>query len=93
MNWKTILLESPEKKVNGFVVKPRRVIRGVCEIDGALYYLDYILFSGFNWWAAIKTDAINVEDLKTSEIEKYFNSKTKTFVNYENLPDNIKSLC
>lgn len=93
MNWHTILLESSEKKNNGKVVKPQRVIRGLCEIDGSLYYLDYVLFTNFQWWGAIKTtENYDIEALKNSTFEQYFNSETQTFVSFEDLPNNIKKL-
>lgn len=93
MNWKTILLESPEKKVNGKITKPQRVIRGLLEIENVLYYLDYVLFTQFNWWAVVKVqDEVDIETIKNTPPEKYYNSKLNKLVNYEDLPEDIKPL-
>lgn len=90
IEWVNVFLETqPKGKKN----KPKRVIKGVAKIDDNIYYLEYILFSGFEWWTANLiaefTDTINKNTVFT-EPSLYYNSIENKFYSFENLPTKIK---
>lgn len=89
IEWVDVFLETqPKGKKN----KPKRVIKGVAKIDGNNYYLEYILFSGFEWWTAnilAESEIVNKNTVFT-ESALYYNSIENKFYSFENLPKKIK---
>lgn len=89
MNWIATHLETPKKKGR----KEKTVIRGIAEIDGKYYYLDYIVLSNFRWYRAIE-----VQDDILSETNESASKKSKLlgfnlFYDYsENKFYNVKDL-
>lgn len=75
--------------------KKKRVIKGIAVINGQYYLLDYIVFSGFQWYEAKMLSIKEFESVKSEsdmkvKYDMYYNSKTNFFTDYEGLPLNIK---
>lgn len=82
MNWITVLLKSPRKK---------HVIKGLARIEDKHYYLDYVVFTSFQWYAAYELEDIETFDKNAlpEETNTFFNVETKTFATLQDLPEDV----
>ncbi len=86
MQWIKKILETNPKN------RKKHVIRGIALIGEKYYYLDYIVFTGFNWWAALEVENIDnydVNKLKKQKCELFYESNENKFVSLQQLPENI----
>jgi len=69
------------------------IITGTSIFERFRNFLDKVLFTQFNWWAVVEVqDGVDIETIKNTPPEKYYNSKLNKLVNYEDLPEDIKPL-
>lgn len=82
MNWVQFLLKSPRRK---------HVIKGIARIDDKHYYLDYIVFTSFQWYAAYEVADVETFDKNTlsEETDLFYNVETKTFSTLQGLPEDV----
>lgn len=82
--------------------QPNITISGLTEIEDKTYYVDMVLLSGREWWFAKElTPELTLEILSDPKsfdykkrlkdlTESYYNSSMQSFVDYFELPDNIR---
>jgi hypothetical protein len=86
MQWIKKILETNPKNRN------KHVIRGIALIDSKYYYLDYIVFTEFNWWCAYEIENIDnydINEIKKQKCDLFFDSLTNKFVSLQQLPEGI----
>lgn len=90
MEWISTILETPPKRNS-----KSHIIKGIAKINDQLYLLDYVLFSNFEWWAALLLDSIDDYEsakINVGDTNLFYNSTTNSFCTHEELPENIQKL-
>jgi hypothetical protein len=94
MNWIATHLEAPKKKGR----KEKTVIKGIAQIEGKYYYLDYIVLSNFRWYRGVElnedilseTNDSASKKIKLLELNLFFDSNENKFYDLKDV-DQVKA--